>query len=174
LARVAPSCGRRPCILGDSYGDSQWQKMLFCCVIESVIVFFSYWYDVCWRRWDDLLLVDFSFLFFFLFSLSSLKNYKFVLFVFNILTSILILLISDYCSWSFYKNFIYFQFHHSILIFHILFSQFLLIFFFNFLHWPFCKSFIGFQLYHSIQIYSILFFQFGSHSFDFFFVLLLK
>jgi hypothetical protein len=44
-----------------------------------------------------------------------------VFFVFNILISVFIFLIFNFYFWPFYKTFICFQFHHSILICHILF-----------------------------------------------------
>jgi len=60
-------------------------------------------------------------LFFFFFSLLSPKNYSLTLFVVGILTSVLVLLIFIFCSWLFYKSFIYFQFHPSVSICSILF-----------------------------------------------------
>jgi len=47
-------------------------------------------------------------LFFFVFSLLSPKNYSLTLFVVGILTSVLVLLIFNFCSWLFYRSFIYF------------------------------------------------------------------
>jgi len=82
------------------------------------------------------------------------------LFVVCISTSILTLLIF-FLSYPFCRNFICFQFHHSISLYQILYSPiwssffWFLIFFLGF----FYKSSISFQLYHSIQIDGIIFFD---------------
>jgi hypothetical protein len=55
------------------------------------------------------------------FSSFPLENYKLVIFVVDISTLVLILLISDLCSWLFCKSFSYFQLHPSISICDILF-----------------------------------------------------
>jgi len=94
------------------------------------------------------------------FSLSFIKKYSLALLVVGILTSVFILLISDFWSCSFCKNFICFQFYPSIPIYQILyfsnwFSFFWLLFFFL----TFCKNFISFQFHHSIQIDGIMFFN---------------
>ena len=97
----------------------------------------------------------------FFFSLSSPENYSFVLFVDGISTSILILLISNFCSQPFCINFICFQFHYSISIYQILYFLIWSLFFLfqNFFSLIFYKSFIGFQFYSSIQIDGVIFFN---------------
>jgi len=69
----------------------------------------SRWSDVCRLLWFDLFLVNLYF-----FSLYSLEKYSLVLFIVGISTSIIILFISNFYSWSFYRNFIFFQFCLSI------------------------------------------------------------
>jgi len=59
----------------------------------------------------------------FFFSSFPLENYRLVVFVVDISTLILILLISDLCSWLFCKSFS-FQLHPSISIYDILFFWF--------------------------------------------------
>ena len=80
-----------------------------------------------------------------------------------------------FCAWSFYESFICFQFHHSILICHILFffNLVLIHLISNFFHWSFCKTF-GFQFHSSIQIYSILFFPIWLSFFWVFFCLFVE
>jgi hypothetical protein len=118
--------------------------------VTGIFFMSSRWSDACWLWWFDLFLVNLYFFFLF-FSLSSLEKYSLILFVVGISTSILILFIFNFYSWSFYRNFICFQFRLSIP------SHILLFFFqvgpysfdfFNFFSWSFCKSFIGFQFYH--------------------------
>ena len=58
-----------------------------------------------------------AFIFFFL---SLLENYSLTLLVVSTSTSIQIYLIFNFYSWLFYRSFIYFQFHHFILICYIL------------------------------------------------------
>jgi hypothetical protein len=78
--------------------------------------------------------------------LSSLKNDSLIIFIVGISNSVHILLIFNFCFWSFCKYFICFEFHHLIIICHILcfliWSLFFwfLIFFLIF----FCKSLICF------------------------------
>jgi len=61
------------CLLDGVYRASRRLKEPFFSVIESAVMFFYIWGSKCCRRCDDLLLIDFSFLFFF-FSLFSLIN----------------------------------------------------------------------------------------------------
>jgi len=107
------------------------------------------------------------------FSLSNLKTYTVVHFVFGFSISVLILLIAYFRSYSFYKNFICFQFCPSITICHILFFPFCSLFFwfqFFFLG-PFVKVFFfNFILQSNFMLFC--FFQFNSQSFDLFFLLL--
>jgi len=114
----------------------------------------------------SLIVISFLFLFF---SFSSLKIYRLVLFVFDISTSIFILLIFNLYSWSFYKKIYFFlislfNFDLSYIIF--LFGPYFFIS--NFFPWFFCKNFIDFQFHYSIQIYSVLFFSIWSLFFWFF------
>jgi hypothetical protein len=69
-----------------------------------------------------------------------LKTYTVVHFVFDFSISVLILLIAYFRSYSFYKNFICFQFCPSITICHILFFSilFLILLISIFFSWPFC------------------------------------
>jgi hypothetical protein len=72
--------------------------------------------------------------------LSFPENYNLVLLVVGISTSIIILLISYFWSWSFRRNFICFQFHLSIQINgNIFFNSVLIILIFNFFSCPFVK-----------------------------------
>jgi len=63
------------------------------------------------------------------FSLSSPKNHSLTLLVVGISTLVLILLIFNFWSWLFCIIFIYFQFHHSIPIYKILYSPMRSLFF---------------------------------------------
>jgi len=96
--------------------------------------------------------------FFPFFSVSSPKKYNLTLFVVGVLTSILILLIFIFWSWSFCKSFICFQFYHSIQVhkYHI-FPIWSKLFCFLFFFLVFYKSFIGFQFLSLIQINDIMF-----------------
>jgi hypothetical protein len=67
---------------------------------------------------DEVVCCQWDFFFSFL-----LKNYSLVFFIIGISTLVLILLIFYFCFWSFCKKIIFFQFHHSILIFHALFFK---------------------------------------------------
>ena len=72
---------------------------------------------------DEWSIVYRQWLFFFLpfFSLFYPKKYTFVLFIFCVSISVVILLIFYFCSWPFYKNLVCFQFSLSITIYYILF-----------------------------------------------------
>jgi hypothetical protein len=125
------------------------------CLLSSKNTFSScHWKRHCvlfhveWRM--SMLVVRFVFgglfFIFLFFSLSTLENYSLTLFVVGILTSALIILISNFCSWFFYRSFICFQFHHSISIYKILYFSIWSLFFWFLIFFPltFCKSFIGF------------------------------
>ena len=74
-----------------------------------------------------------------------------------------------FCSWSFYESFICFQFHHSILICHILFFSiwFLFIWFLIFFIGLFVRLLVfKFILQSKFIVYYFL--KFGPHSFKFF------
>jgi hypothetical protein len=81
--------------------------------------------------------------FVFLFSLPTLKNYSLILLVIGISTSVIILLISHFQSWFSCKNFICFQFYHSIIIYQILYS----------LIW---SSFFGFLIFYFCTFVNVL------------------
>jgi hypothetical protein len=99
----------------------------------------SWWCNAYWWWWGGLLSVKLCFS---SFSLSSPKNYSLTLFVVGISTLVLIFLFSKFCSWLFCISFICFQFHHSILICHILYfvSIWFSIFWFYFF-----RPFVGFH-----------------------------
>jgi hypothetical protein len=99
---------------------------------------------------------------------ASYAKFMVVFWFIRIFTSILILLIFNFCSWSFCKTLIYLQFYHSISIWKCGFNQFdphsfdcfffhLLLNLFFLFNSPFNKKFIY-----------ISYFNFDSHSFDFF------
>jgi len=81
------------------------KNILFRHIVGNVIVSFSYWCRGCHQWWSGLASVG---AFFFPSSLLSLKNYSLTLLVFGISTSVLILLMSNFWSWSFCISFIYF------------------------------------------------------------------
>jgi hypothetical protein len=145
--------GRHSCTLDSGFW---WQKFTFRHVIGSVALFFFFfllvWHMLVVVRW---FVVDELFFPSLLFSLFLKKNYNLIIFIVDISTSILILLISSFVSWLFCKNSICFQFHPSISICHIIFwigSFVEILFVFNFI---LPSQFV------------ILFFEFGPHSFDF-------
>jgi hypothetical protein len=107
---------------GQCVGHFLASKMPFHRVIESATMFFFLWSSACWHCLFSLLPVDLSFPPFF--SLYSFENYCLTLFVVYISTSVLLLLISNFCSWSFYISFICFQFPHSISIYKYYIFQF--------------------------------------------------
>jgi len=120
--------------------------------------------EAVYRRW--------GFVFFFFF-LSTLEDYKLVLFIIDISTLVFILLIYDCCFlvllWMFYLFKI--SSFNPNLSYAILFFQFnpYSFDFFYFFPWSFCKNFIGFQFHHSIQTYDILYFSIWSSFFWFFY-----
>jgi hypothetical protein len=140
--------------------DSQQQKILFDVLLDSLsyLSIFAVHVGVGWvicHRWT------------FFFSFSSPKNYNLTLFAIGILFLVLILLISNFCSWLFYISFFFcFKFHHLISIYYTLFFQFDL-HSFEFL-WSFAKLIFifnfalqsNFCLYVLFQIWSffLLFF----------------
>jgi hypothetical protein len=132
--------GRHPRYFGGSYCISRHRKMLFYRVCWNVLVSSFYLCDMCLRWWSGLALVD---LLFFLFSLPTLKNYNLILLVIGISTSVIIFLISHFRSWFSCKNFICFQFYHSIIIYQILYS----------LIW---SSFFGFLIFYFCTFVNVL------------------
>jgi hypothetical protein len=115
---MAPSLmrGNSLCPLNDKCVDSLHPKISFRCVIRSVIVSSCLLSGPYWRWWFGLLHMSLYFSFF----LSLLENYSLTLLVVSTSTSIQIYLIFNFYSWLFYRSFIYFQFHHFILICYIL------------------------------------------------------
>jgi len=122
--------------------------------------------------WDGLLLMNVffsSFLSYLLENHASHFKFQSFLLVIDISTLILILLISNFFSWSVCKSFICFQFYFSILICDILFfsnlvfiiliSIFSLILLWNF----YLFSILPFNP----DLWYVIFFRFGSHSFIF-------
>jgi len=111
--------GRHSCTLDSGFW---WQKFTFRHVIGSVALFFFFfllvWHMLVVVRW---FVVDELFFPSLLFSLFLKKNYNLTIFIVDISTSILILLISSFVSWLFCRNSICFQFHPSISICHIIF-----------------------------------------------------
>ena len=104
----------------------------------------------------------------FFFFIYFLKNYSLAFLVVDISTSVFIFLISIFLSWPFYKNFICFQFHLSILNYQILYCS-MWYSFFGFLIFilsTFVKVLIVFNFIIQFRL-MVLFFKFGSHCFDF-------
>jgi hypothetical protein len=106
----------------EAFTHFRWLK--WCLLVEKNIFLSCRWicrYVIFLLIWHVLVVVR-QFIvneFFFLFLL-SLENYRLVIwFVIDIW--ILVFIFFYFCSWSFCKSFICFQFHHSILIFHMLF-----------------------------------------------------
>ena len=118
-------------------------KIPFYCIIGSAVMFSFWWSSACSWWWPNLLLMN---IFFPLLSSLLPKKLQLNSFFVDVSTSVLILLIFNFCSCPFPRNLICFQFHSSILIYHILFffNLIFIILIFNFFSWPFCKVFIGF------------------------------
>jgi hypothetical protein len=85
------------------------------------------------------------------------EKYSLTFLVVSISTLAIILLIFNFWFWLLCRSFIYFQFHPSIPIYHILYSPIWSSFFSYFFSWLFHKRFTGFQFYYSIQIDGIIF-----------------
>jgi len=144
--------------------------LLLCLWKHHRVLFLLIW---CMMTDNERFVVSGRFFSLSFFSLSNLKTYTVVHFVFGFLISVLILLIAYFRSYFLYKNFVCFQFSPSITIFHILFFPFCSLFFwfqFFFLS-PFVKVFFfNFILQSNFMLFC--FFQFNSQSFDLFFLLL--
>jgi len=69
--------------------------MPWCCLIGNVIASFYCWYNECRQRWGGLSPAG-LFFFFFFFSLSFPENYRLVIFVVDMSTSLLFLLIFNF------------------------------------------------------------------------------
>ena len=129
------------------------QNLLSSCHCKSC-VFSSCWYNACKWLGSNLSLAGF-----FLFSLFFLKNYNFVLFVVGILNLVFIFLffIFYFYSWPFYRSFIYLQFHPSIPMAYIFFSNLVLILLF---FRPFVKLIFLFNFTLHSKNYLYFLFQF--------------
>jgi hypothetical protein len=93
LARVSKRrhVGGTQALKGGVWGASQWPKLHFFRVIRSYIMSSSFWCNTCQWWLGSLSSVKLSFL-------SLIEKYNLVLFVVGISTSVLNLLISNFCS----------------------------------------------------------------------------
>jgi hypothetical protein len=116
----ALTCKSRPQSSRSVWSIFWWQKIPLHNVIRVVTnIFFSWWSDV-WRWWlHGLLSVTLLsfFLSIYLKCVLTIQNSKVIILFINISTSVSILLISN----LYYKILVCFLFHHSTLVYHMLF-----------------------------------------------------
>jgi hypothetical protein len=138
------------------------KKMSFCLVIRIFIISSFYWW-VMHVSFDSRVLYQWVFSFYLFFEKLQLGLLGCGYFNFSF-----IFLISIFLSWPFYKNFICFQFHLSILNYQILYCP-MWYSFFGFLIFilsTFVKVLIVFNFIIQFKL-MVLFFKFDSHCFDF-------
>jgi len=123
-------------------------------VIESIVVFFLYCCCTCINQRSSLVPVGLNFSY-------LIENYNLTFLVIDISISVIVLLIFYFLFRPSCRSFIFFQFHHSISVYQILYSPMWSLFFgfLIFIHGIFCKSFSGFQFHSSIQIDGIMFYN---------------